>query len=238
MPAVKNGFTADDQILMWPNRGSDGSFFRSWAMMAEFEGRYDIATHPGVIRLMPWLDEADFASYQQATALLLASPPLPDVGQGSGVTIPAASRAYRLKYGLGLNWEQEVAKNVGLFSRLGWNNGQLESWTFTDVNWTASLGANIKGEAWRRPVDAFGAAYIVSGASKANQNFLKAGGTDMLDGDGDLTYSAERALEVYYDFHIWKTIHVTLDYQIVSNPAFNHARGPVDIFGARFHWEI
>jgi high affinity Mn2+ porin len=127
---------------------------------------------------------------------------------------------------------------VGLFSRLGWNNGQLEAFTFTDVNWTASLGASVKGVAWLRPEDAFGVVYIISGASKANQNFLKAGGTDILDGDGNLSYSPERVAEIYYDFHVWKTIHATVDYQLVSNPAFNRARGPVDIFGARLHWSF
>jgi high affinity Mn2+ porin len=80
--------------------------------------------------------------------------------------------------------------------------------------------------------------YVVSGASKANQNFLKAGGTDMLDGDGNLNYQPERVFETYYDFQIWKTIHITLDYQFVTNPAFNRDRGAVSILGARLHWEI
>ena len=52
---------------------------------------------------------------------------------------------YRYKYGFGLNWEQEVAKNVGMFSRLGWNDGHNETWTFTDADWTASLGVSVKG---------------------------------------------------------------------------------------------
>jgi high affinity Mn2+ porin len=238
MPAAKNSFTADDQILMWPERGSDGPFFKAWAMMAEFEYRFNIKAHPGAIRFMPWLDEADFASYKVATAMLLAHPPSDTLGPGAGITIPAASHAYRLKYGFGLNWEQEVAKNVGLFSRLGWNNGQLEAFTFTDVNWTASLGASVKGEAWRRKHDTFGMVYIVSGASVANQKFLQAGGTDILDGDGGLRYSPERVLEAYYNFHIWRTLQITIDYQIVSNPAFNHDRGPVDIMGARLHWSF
>jgi len=238
MPGVKNGFTADDQYLMWPNRGTDGPFFRSWAMMMEFERRYIVKRHPGAIRFLPWLDEADFANYQVATALLLANPPSPNIGQGSGITIPSAARSYSYKYGLGLNWEQEVSKNIGMFSRLGWNNGQLESWTFTDVNWTASLGISIKGEAWGRHGDVVGIACIVSGASKDNQKFLEAGGTDMLDGDGALNYDPEKVLEIYYDFHIWKTIHITPDYQFVTNPAFNRDRGPVSIFGARLHWEF
>jgi len=238
MPRDKNGFTGDDQLLMWPERGAYGPFLQAWAMMAEFERRYSVNAHPGVIRFLAWLDEADFASYRVATAILLAHPPGPNVGQGSGVTIPAAARAYRHKYGFGLNWEQEVAKNVGLFSRLGWTDGQNETWTFTDADWSASLGLSVKGEAWHRPDDTFGLAGIVSGASHANQKFLEAGGTDMLDGDGALSYGPEKVVETYYDFQIWKTIHAALDYQFVTDPAFNRARGPVSIFGVRLHWEL
>jgi high affinity Mn2+ porin len=238
MPRDKNGFTGDDQLLTYPARGAYGPFLRDWAMMMEFERRYSVKAHPGTVRLLSWLDEADFASYQVATALLLANPPAPNTGQGSGITIPPASRAYRLKYGFGLNWEQELTKNVGIFSRLGWTPGQLETWTYTDVDWTASLGINIKSEVWHRRGDACGIAYIVSGASLTNQKFLEAGGTDMLDGDGNLNYDPERVLEIYYDFHTWKTIHLTPDYQFVTNPAFNRDRGPVSVFGARLHWEL
>jgi high affinity Mn2+ porin len=238
MPRDKNGFTADDQVLMWPRRGTDGPIWRSWAMMAELERRYRINAHPGAIRLLSWLDDADFASYKLATALLLANPPdLTNIGQGSGVTIPDSARAFHHKYGFGLNWEQEVSKNVGLFSRLGWTEGHYDTWTFTDVDWMASLGVSLKGEGWHRPGDTWGLACILSGASRDNQQFLKAGGTDMLDGDGTLNYHPEQVLETYYDFKIWKTVQAALDYQYVKNPAFNRDRGPVSVFGVRLHWE-
>ena len=231
MPADKNGFTGDDQYLMSPQMGDYGPFLRSWAMMTEFERRWSINAHPGVIRFLAWLNEADMASYSAATANLEANPN--DVEADI-----AAARAYRYKYGFGLNWEQEIAKNIGIFSRLGWNDGHEETWTFTDVNWTASLGLSVKGEAWRRPDDTFGLAGIVSGASSANQKFLEAGGTDMLDGDGALTYSPEKVLETYYDFKIWKIFHGAFDYQFITDPAFNADRGPVSVFGARLHWEF
>jgi high affinity Mn2+ porin len=238
MPRDKNGFTGDDQILTWPRQGAYGPFLKSWAMMSEFEFRYSAGAHPGTVRFLSWLDEADFASYQVATAILLATPPDLNVGQGAGVTIPPAARAYRLKYGFGLNWGQEVTNNIGIFSRLGWTPGQLETWTFTDVDWTASLGVSINGGIWHRRGDTFGLAGIMSGASTANQKFLEAGGTDIEDGDGALNYDPEKVFETYYDFQIWKTIHATLDYQFVANPAFNRDRGPVSIYGARFHWEF
>lgn len=238
MPRDKNGFTGDDQILTWPHRGAYGPFFRAWAMMVEFERRYRVNTHPGAIRLLSWLDEANFASYRLATDLLLANPPDLHVGQGSGVTIPDSARAFHHKYGFGLNWEQEVSKNTGLFSRLGWTDGHYETWTFTDVDWSASLGLSVKGEAWHRHGDTWGLAVIVSGASRDKQQFLKVGGTDMLDGDGTLNYDPEKVLETYYDFKIGKIIHAALDYQFVANPAFNRDRGPVSVFGARVHWEF
>jgi high affinity Mn2+ porin len=229
MPHDKNGFTGDDQYLKWPHEGEYGPFLRAWAMMTEFERRYSVNSHPGAIRFLTWLDEAHMASYQAATSILLAN--------GAGTDISAA-RAYRYKYGFGLNWEQEVAKNIGMFSRLGWNDGHNEGMTFTDANWSASLGVSVKGDSWNRPDDTFGLAGIVSGASRDNQKFLQAGGLDLLDGDGALSYAPEIVVETYYDFDIWKNIHFALDYQFITDPAFNSDRGPVSVCGARLHWEL
>ncbi|HWY31250.1 MAG TPA: carbohydrate porin [Candidatus Acidoferrum sp.] len=238
MPHDKNAFTGDDQFLMYPTRGSYGPFLRAWGMAAEFEKRYHLRDHPGAIRFLAWLDEANFASYRAATAFLLANPPGLNAPSGSGADIPDSARTYRYKYGFGLNWEQEITSNVGVFSRLGWCDGQEETWTFTDVDYSASLGVSVKGQSWHRPEDTFGLAGIVSGASSANRAFLQAGGEDMLDGDGALNYGWEKALETYYDFAVWQTVHFTLDYQFIVNPAFNRDRGPVSVFGARLHWEF
>ena len=48
----------------------------------------------------------------------------------------------------------------------------------------------------------------------------------------------EKILETYYDVAVWKTIHVALDYQFITDPAFNRDRGPVSVIGARLHWEF
>jgi high affinity Mn2+ porin len=229
MPRDKNGYTGEDQFLKVPSEGADGPFNRSWAMMTEFERRYRIHDHPGAIRFLAWLNEADMASYGAATAILKADGPGADI---------SAARAFRYKYGFGVNWEQEITKSAGVFSRLGWNDGHNESLTFTDTNWTASLGVSVKGTAWNRPDDTYGLAGIVSGASRDNQRFLEAGGTDLTDGDGALNYRPEEALETYYSFQVWKHVHASLDYQFVANPAFNRDRGPVSIFGARLHFDF
>jgi high affinity Mn2+ porin len=239
MPGLMNGFTSDDRIFMWPAeaRTTDGEFWKSWGMTTEFERRWRIMDHPGAIRLQAWIDQAHFANFAVATALLRANPPPSDAPQGAGSTIPAAAFAYRYKYGFGVNCEQEITKNVGMFSRFGWNDGHNVAWTFTDINWTVSLGLSVKGAPWHRPGDTFGLAGVLSGASSLQQSFLKAGGTGITDGDGNLSYDCEKAVETYYDFSLGKSCHLLADYQFFADPAFNRDRGPVNVFGARLHWE-
>lgn len=231
MSGVQNSLTADDQIFKWPgpDYAGDGKFWQSWGMPVELEYRWQINHHPGKIRLLAYLNEAHMASYPAAVAILQAGGPGAD-------TTPA--RASRFKYGFGLNFEQELAENIGVFSRLGWNDGHAESWAFADVDRTASLGVSVKGGAWHRPDDTFGLAGVINGISKVHQQFFADGGTGILGGDGQLNYGWEKTLETYYDAKIWKAIHFALDYQFVGNPAYNRDRGPVSIFGARLHWEF
>jgi high affinity Mn2+ porin len=226
LPQYQNGFTAEDQWLKWPAEGTtgDGRFLQSWGMVTEFERRYSIKAHPGTVRFLAYLNEANMGSYSDALSI-----PGADISQ---------TRAYRYKYGFGLNWEQEVAENIGVFSRAGWNDGHNEAWVFTDANWSGSLGLSVKGKAWHREDDTFGLAGVLSGISRANQQYLEAGGTGILDGDGALNYGTEKILEAYYNFKVWKWLYTTVDYQFVTDPAFNRDRGPVSIFGARVHWEF
>ena len=231
VPRYQNNLTAEDSFLKWPydSAAQDGPFLDAWGMVMEFERRYTFGEHPGTVRFLAFVNRANMANYSEATAILRAGGPGADW---------EAARAYRCKYGFGLNWEQEIAKNVGVFSRLGWNNGQTEGWMFSDVDYAASFGLSVKGEAWHRPDDTFGLAGVISGLSKSGQDFLAAGGTGILAGDGNLNYGWEKILETYYDFKIWKTLHTSLDYQFIDNAAFNQDRGPVSVFSARVHWEF
>ncbi len=156
-------------------------------------------------------------------------PPLADI---------EATRAFRCKYGFGLNLEQELVKNVGAFTRLGWSDGHSEAWVFSDVDYTATAGFSIKGEWWGRPDDTFGLAGVANGLSHVHQEFFEAGGTGILAGDGALNYAWEKILKSYYDCKIWRTIHAAVDYQFITDPAFNRDRGPVSVFAARLHWEF
>src|SRR5262249_32102112 len=147
-----------------------------------------------------------------------------------------ATRAYRDKYGVGLNAEQGIVKNIGAFLRLGWSDGRNEAWTFADVDRSMTGGVSVKGEFWHRPNDTYALGGGANAISAVHQKFLAAGGTGILAGDGKLTYGLEQFLETYYDCEIWKTVRVALDYQFISQPAFNRDRGPVSVLGARLRW--
>jgi high affinity Mn2+ porin len=231
VPNVANNLTGDDAFLKWPHdsMAEYAPILDAWAMVTEIERRYAFDNHPGVIRFLAFLNRADMFSYGEAVPILQAN------GPGADLT---AAKAYRLKYGFGLNWEQEIMKNVGLFSRLGWNDGKEQGWMFTDVAYTGSLGLSMKGESWHRPDDTFGLAGVLNGIPHVEQQFFAVGGTGILAGDGALNYGWEQALETYYDFRVWKDIHVALDYQYIANPAFNRDRGPVSVFAARLHLEF
>jgi high affinity Mn2+ porin len=241
LPSLPNGFTSDDRIFMWPvepgEKTSDGEFWKEWGMMLELERRWRLADHPGAIRLQAWTDYGYLASYDAATRLLRASPPPANTPQGVEITIPTAALGFHDKYGFGVNWEQEIAKNVGLFGRFGWQDGHIAAAAFTDADWTLQLGVSVKGAAWRRPGDTFGFLGNLVGASSQQQAFLKAGGTGILNGDGNLSYDNEKSLETYYDFAITKSLRLALDYQFFADPAFNRDRGPVNVFAGRLHWE-
>jgi high affinity Mn2+ porin len=109
---------------------------------------------------------------------------------------------------------------------------------FSDVDYTATAGISVKGEGWGRPDDTFGLAGVANGLSHVHQEFFEAGGTGILAGDSALNYGWETILETYYDIQICKHVHGALDYQFITDPAFNQDRGPVSVFGARLHWQF
>ena len=204
----------------------DSHFLGAWAMVTELEHRHEISGHPGAVRLLGYLNRAHMGSYQAT----LDNPAL-----GGDIT---QTRAYRYKFGFGLNMEQELAKDLGAFMRAGWSDGRNEAWMFNDVDRTASVGLSLNGNSWHRPNDTFAIAGAINGISGVHRAFLAAGGTGILAGDGALNYDLEELMETYYDFQVWKTMHITFDYQFISNPAFNRDRGPVSVFSLRLHWNL
>jgi high affinity Mn2+ porin len=204
----------------------DWNLAHAWSAVAEIERRYSPRGHPGALRLLAYDTRAHMGSYQDTVNH-------PSLGENI-----ALDAAYRYKYGFGINLEQEIRKNLGVFARLGWNDGKNQTYEFTDVDRTATAGLSLKGARWRRPEDTVGIALVVNGISAVHRQYLAAGGLGITAGDGALDYRAERIVEAYYNWKIAKHFELTPDYQLAQDPAYNHVRGPVDIFALRFHTEF
>jgi len=214
VPNVSNGISMDPHI------------WKAWAQVMELEHKHEIDGHPGAVRFLAYMNRAHMGSFNQA---------LNNIARPADIV---ATREYRIKYGFGLNADQEIASGVGVFTRLGWSNGAAESWSFTDVDRAATFGISAKGEAWNRPNDTLALACIINTISKSHSNYHQQGGTGILVGDGTLSYGAEKVIETYYDIAVRQWLHIAFDYQLAMNPAYNRDRGPVNIFAARMHWEF
>jgi carbohydrate-selective porin OprB len=185
-------------------------------------------------------------NYREALQLAAATGTVPN--------IVADDREGRHKYGFGINVEQPLADDgeTGVFARLGWNDGHTESFAFTEVDRLLSFGGQVSGSHWARSQDRAGAAVAIEGLSGPHRDYLAAGGSGFLLGDGTLTYAHEQILEVYYRAQLpWPLnasspvfqkyplkIQVTPDFQYIRNPAYNHDRGPVKFWAVRFHLEL
>jgi high affinity Mn2+ porin len=201
----------------------DPRFLKAHGQIVEFEERYDVGGHPGKLREWAYANTAHMGKYREALAEM---PVDPDVTR---------TRAYRTKYGFGVNVEQELATNLGVFLRAGWNDGQSESWAFTEIDQTVATGLNVRGALWSRPKDEAGLAFVCNGISDAHRDYLAAGGLGFIIGDGRLNYGFEEIVELYYNWVPKDWLIVSTDLQGVNNPAYNRDRGPVAIFAVRVH---
>lgn len=218
------------QVPAAPN--SDVLTFKTGGTVVEFEERHSIFEQPGKLRVGVFANSGNTANYREVLDLSAASPAL-DIND-----IVTANQRTRLKYGFYVNLEQQIVNDVGLFARASWNDGQTQILNFTDVDRGLSAGLSTKGSRWGRPDDTIGVGGAINGLSAAHRDFLAAGGTGLLIGDGRLNYRTERILEAYYAYSVIKGVTLTADYQLVVNPAYNADRGPVSIVSGRLHAEF
>ena len=202
----------------------------------EFEKKFRIKNHPGNLRFLGYANFSSAPYYSSAVN---------DMKKGDSILANVISGHQAgvqyggLKYGFGISFNQELSKYIGIFSRVGWNDGQSATWAFTEIDQTASAGIRISGDIIKRPYDNFGLACVVNGISAAHREYLNSGGYGFIIGDGKLSnYGYEQILETFYKVRLVQWLWVTLDYQFVVNPAYNKDRGPVNIFGIRTHIEF
>jgi hypothetical protein len=223
MPTVANGIDMD-----W-------ALSRAHAQNGEFELRHSfVPKRKGTERVLFYANRAHMGTYREAVENFLNGS---DTAK-YGVTVPTITLHEHfgaLKYGLGFNTEQEITENLRLFARFGWNEGQHESYVYTEVDQTVEAGADYAGSRWHRPADKIGLA-VVSNAIKADhQEYLKLGGLGFLLGDGNLNYGRENIVESYYNWHVWRGMFYALDVQHIANPGYNRDRGPVWVGSVRAH---
>jgi len=219
MPTVANGIQLD-----WNLARASGENF-------EFECHTALLPkRASVVRALGFVNHADMGSYREAIdGYLSGKDPVPDV--------IAYRRQGIVKYGFGLNAEQELTPLWRAFGRLGWNDGTTESFAYTEIDRTAAMGSDFRGKPWRRPQDKVGAAFVVNGISGDHRRYLALGGLGFILGDGALNYGLEQIFEAYYTAHIWRGISLAADYQHVTNPGYNRDRGPASIVSFRVHFE-
>jgi len=217
MSKVANGINLDADLL------------RAHSENFEAESRRNFLPHrAGVVRFLAYMNHANMGSYREAINNFLAGEtPHPD--------IISTRRQGRVKYGFGLNFEQDLAEQFGIFGRLGWNDGRNESYEYTEVDRALEFGFYVKGKSWHRPNDRAGAVVAVNALTNDHARYLALGGLGFLLGDGALTYGPEEIVEAYYTVHLWRGLFASVDLQHVNNPGYNQARGPVIIPGLRLH---
>jgi len=183
--------------------------------------------HPGAMKALVYEDDAYMGSYADAVALAQQTATLPNT---------ANVRANKhLKAGGGLNLSQEIATGIGVFARLSAMNGTYEAYDFTEIDRSISGGVSISGQLYHRPNDSFGLAGVVNALSAPAQAYFAAGGVGVLVDDGAQTYGGEHIIESYYRAGFREHAGITFDFQRVFNPAYNVVRGPVSVYGLRYH---
>jgi hypothetical protein len=147
-------------------------------------------------------------------------------------------RKPNVKIGIGIDVEQGLFDDIGVFARAMWSDGKSEVDAFNSADRSASIGILGKGTTWHRPFDVAGVGTGLSWISSIHAQYLAMGGVDGFVGDGYLRQGAEGVADVFYSVNLLKALWLTADYQHIWNPGFNVDRGPVNILSGRVHAEF
>ena len=99
----------------------DFALGKHYGDQVELEHAHTLAGQPGKVRLLAWRNRAVLARFRDATEQLKANP------GADPQTIFAVRRGERIKYGLGVNLEQALGRDVGYFLRMMRADGRTET---------------------------------------------------------------------------------------------------------------
>jgi high affinity Mn2+ porin len=217
MPIVANGIDMD-----W-------ALSRAHGQNGEFELRKSLINQrKGATRILFYANRAHMGVYREAVRAFLA-------GTDPTPSIVAHEHFSSLKYGFGYNTQQELTENLRVFGRFGWNEGQHESFAYTEVDQTVEFGGDYFMKHFHRPEDKVGAVFVSNAIKRDHQNYLRLGGLGFLLGDGGLNYGRENIVESYYNWHAWRGLFYSLDVQHIDSPGYNRDRGPAWVGSVRTH---
>lgn len=215
----------------WPNQlPLDSRLFSRYGDQIEIEHDHSIGGQAGKVLLLGFRGRAVMARYSDALGLADATATTP--------SLDVVRTREHDKAGVGIDVQQAIASDAGIFVRAMHADGKTEVYAFSEVDRSFSAGLSLKGARWGRPDDAFGAALAINALSPLHRAYLARGGLGFFLGDGALDYRNERIIEAYYALRVAKNTHFSFDWQHIENPGYNHARGPVHALAARIHAEF
>ena len=221
-----------------PNgRDLNWQIFNAYGDQVEIERQHNIADLPGKVSVLAYRNKMILARFQDATNYIIANN-----AQGTQA-INNVRNNYQYKTGIGLHVEQAITDDLGIYGRAFTSDGHTETMSFTEADNSISVGLGMNGTSWSRPKDSIGISMMQNGLSSSRKNYLQAGGVSYFIGDyagpgKSISYRPERIAELYYNATVVKNVLAGLNFQHISNPAYNAARGPVNIVSFRIHAEF
>jgi len=211
--------------------------FNTYGDQVEVERQHNIGDLPGKVSVLAYRNRMILARFQDATNYVVANN-----AQGTQA-INNVRNNYQYKTGIGINGEQALTKDLGIYGRAFTSDGHTETMSFTEADNSVSVGMSLNGTSWKRPSDSIGVSMMQNGLSSYRRGYLQAGGVSYFIGDyaspsQTISYRPERIGEIYYNAMVVKNVLAGVNFQRINNPAYNSARGPVNIMSFRIHAEF
>jgi hypothetical protein len=224
----------------------DFRLFKYYGDQIELERKHKIRGQEGMVRVLAYRNRENMGRFSDAIAAFEANPNENATtctgfnygSQNAGAPDLCWARKPNVKKGIGAFAEQYIGKEIGVFGRAMYADGQTEVYAYTSDDRSATVGVLAKGSAWSRPKDVAGIGGNLGSISSIHAKYLGMGGVDGFVGDGAITAAAEQSLDLFYSAHFRAAYWLTGDYQHIANPGFNAARGPVNVFTVRIHGEF
>ncbi len=224
----------------------DFRLLKYYGDQTEIEHKHSLHGQEGMVRVLAYRNREDMGRFSDAITAFEADPAknattCTTFNYGSNnSTAPDLcwARKPNVKEGVGGFVEQYIGHDIGVFARGMYADGKTEVYAYTSTDRSATVGVLAKGTSWSRPKDLVGVGTNLGWISDIHAKYLGMGGVDGFVGDGAITAAVERSVDLFYSANFQKIYWLSGDYQHITDPGFNAARGPVNVFTVRIHGEF